>query len=131
MHDVVDGAALLSMDRELLPPSFTTAMALSQGVHPRDLYAWRDDGEIVQLSRGVFRRADAAPASYPDLLAVAHRSAMAIVCCRSAAALHHLSDEIPPATDAASRTFGIGPAKMSDGFVYQNLRFLGMLETWQ
>jgi hypothetical protein len=35
---------------------------------------------------------------------------------------------------AASRTFGIGPEKMSDGFVYQNLRFLGyagdMAVTW-
>ena len=31
----------------------------------------------------------------------------------------------------ASRTFGIRPERMSDGFVYQNLRFLGMLETWQ
>jgi hypothetical protein len=32
---------------------------------------------------------------------------------------------------AASHTFGISPEMMSDGFVYQNLRFLGMLEAWQ
>lgn len=104
LHDGIDCATLLAMDLELLPPTFTTAMARSQGVHPRDLYAWRDDGEIVELSRGVFRRADAAPASYPDLLAVAHRSAMAIVCCRSAAALHDLSDEIPRAVQIAVPT---------------------------
>src|SRR5664279_282838 len=104
LHTSIDYGTLLSMDRELLPPTFTTAMARSHGVHPRDLYAWRDDGEIVELSRGVFRRADAAPASYPDLLAVAHRSAMAIVCCRSAAALHDLSDEIPPAVQIAVPT---------------------------
>ena len=89
------------MDSELLPPTFTTAVALARGVHPRNLYAWRDEGQIVELSRGVFRRADALPASYPDLLAVSHRSPIAIVCCRSAAALHDLSDEIPPATQIA------------------------------
>ncbi|WP_408649980.1 type IV toxin-antitoxin system AbiEi family antitoxin domain-containing protein [Jatrophihabitans sp.] len=64
----------------LLPPTFTTAAALSRGVHPRNLYAWRDDGQVIELSRGVFRRADAPPASYPDLLAVAYRSPAAIVC---------------------------------------------------
>jgi hypothetical protein len=89
------------MNRELLPPTFTTAIALSHGVHPRDLYAWRDDGQIVELSRGVFRRAGAPSASYPDLLAVTHRSAIAIVCCRSAAALYDLSDEIPPTVQIA------------------------------
>ena len=35
-------------------------------------------------------------ASEPDLLAVAYRSPVAIVCCRSAAAVHELSDELPP-----------------------------------
>jgi hypothetical protein len=84
-----------------LPSTFTTAEALAHGVHPRDLYRWRDDREIVELSRGVFRRADAPPASYPDLLAVAHRAPIAIVCCRTAAAIHDLSDEIPPAVQIA------------------------------
>ncbi|MGV8910686.1 MAG: type IV toxin-antitoxin system AbiEi family antitoxin domain-containing protein [Propionicimonas sp.] len=89
------------MDPGSLPSTFTTSVALSRGVHPRDLYAWRDGGQIVELSRGVFRRADAPAASYPDLLAVAHRSTVAIVCCRSAAAIHDLSDEIPPAVQIA------------------------------
>lgn len=97
----MDRVTILSMDAGSLPRTFTTAMALSQGVHPRDLYAWRDDGRVVELSRGVFRRADAPPASYPDLLAVAYRSRAAIVCCRSAAAIHDLSDEIVPAVQIA------------------------------
>jgi hypothetical protein len=84
-----------------LPVTFTTATALARGVHPRDLYRWRDDGELVELSRGVFRRADAPLASYPDLLAVAYRSPAAIVCCRTAAAVHDLSDELPPAVQIA------------------------------
>src|SRR5205823_3878775 len=104
--DVLHGATyrvtFLSMaELASLPATFTTATALARGVHPRQLYRWRDDGDVLELSRGVFRQADAPPASYPDLLAVALRSAVAIVCCRTAAAIHELSDEIPPAVQIA------------------------------
>lgn len=84
-----------------LPNTFTTRTAVRLGVHSRDLYAWRDDGRIVELSRGVFRRADAPAASYPDLLAVAHRSPSAVICCISAAAVHDLTDELPMAVQIA------------------------------
>lgn len=84
-----------------LPDTFTTGTARSCGVHPRDLYAWRDSGAVVELSRGVFRRADAAAASWPDLLAVAYRAPRAIVCCVSAAAVHGLTDELPVAVQVA------------------------------
>lgn len=79
---------------ESLPSTFTTEVSRAHGVHPRDLYAWRDQGRIVELSRGVFRRADAPPASYPDMIAVAHRAPRAIVCCISAAVIHDLTDEM-------------------------------------
>jgi hypothetical protein len=105
LHDNIKSATLLSMPKlTSLPTTFTTATALAQGIHPRELYGWRDGGDIVELSRGVFRRADAPPASYPDLLAVAYRSPPAIVCCRTAAAIHELSDEIPPAVQIAVPT---------------------------
>jgi predicted transcriptional regulator of viral defense system len=84
-----------------LPPTFVTERALAEGVSPRDLYAARDRGQILELSRGVFRRADAPPASFPDLLAVAYRSPVAIVCLISAAAVHDLTDEIPAAVQIA------------------------------
>lgn len=84
-----------------LPPTFTTEKALAEGISPRDLYAARDAGQIVELSRGVFRHADAPPASFPDLLAVAYRSPRAIVCLLSAASVHDLTDEIPPAVQIA------------------------------
>ena len=87
-----------------LPQTFTTETARLAGVHPRDLYAWRDADEIIELSRGVFRRADAPPASYPDALAVAYRTPRAIVCCVSAAAIHDLTDEMPPAVQIAVQT---------------------------
>ncbi len=78
-----------------MPATFTSAAAFSHAVHPRDLYAWRDAGEIVELSRGVFRRADAPLAAHPDLLAVAYRAPRAVVCCVSAALVHDLTDEQP------------------------------------
>jgi len=87
-----------------LPETFTTGAARQRGVHPRVLYQWRDGGEITELSRGVFRRADAPPASYPDLLAVAYRAPRAIVCCVSAAAVHDLTDQIPVAVQIAMPT---------------------------
>jgi predicted transcriptional regulator of viral defense system len=87
-----------------LPDTFTTATALARGVHPRELYGWRDDGTILELSRGVFRKADAPLASSPDLLAVACRAPQAIVCCVSAAAAHELSDELPVAVQIAVPT---------------------------
>jgi predicted transcriptional regulator of viral defense system len=84
-----------------LPPTFSTGTALEAGLHPRDLYAARDAGFIIELSHGVFRRADAAPASFPDLLAVAYRSPAAIACLVSAAAVYDLTDEIPGAVQIA------------------------------
>lgn len=71
-----------------LPPTFTTAEVRRAGMHPRDLYRARDGGKIVELSRGVFRRANTAEPSYPVLLAIAHRAAGAVVCLLSAAAVH-------------------------------------------
>src|SRR3954465_3914920 len=84
-----------------LPLTFTTGQARAAGVHPRDLYAARDDGELVELSRGVFRRADAPAAAYPDLLAVSLRTPRAVVCLLSAAAVHDLTDEIPGGVEIA------------------------------
>jgi AbiEi antitoxin C-terminal domain len=105
LHSESVRATLLSMSGlQGLPDTFTTATALAHGVHPRVLYALRDSGDVVELSRGVFRRADAPLASEPDLLAVAYRSQVAIVCCRSAAAVHELSDELPPAVQIAVPT---------------------------
>ena len=40
---------------ESLPATFTTETSRARGVNPRDLYAWRDGGQIIELSRGVFR----------------------------------------------------------------------------
>ncbi|WP_407937282.1 type IV toxin-antitoxin system AbiEi family antitoxin domain-containing protein [Kineosporia mesophila] len=45
--------------RGALPATFTPADARPAGIHQRDVYQWRDAGQILELSRGVFRQADA------------------------------------------------------------------------
>ena len=92
-----------------LPATFTTGQALQLGVHPRQLYTWRDTGEVIELTRGVFRRADAPAASYPDLLAVARRAPAAVACLLTAASLHDLTDDIPPTVQIAVPRSGTRP----------------------
>lgn len=84
-----------------LPQTFTTRTARGYGLHTRDLYRLRDDGDLVELSRGVFRKADAPAPRWPDLLAVAYRAPVAVVCCVSALVVHDLTDEIPAAVQIA------------------------------
>lgn len=84
-----------------LPETFTTRTARALGLHPRDLYRMRDNGEVVELSRGVFRRADASLPDLPDLLAVARRVPAGVICLVSAASVHDLTDEIPTAVQVA------------------------------
>lgn len=78
-----------------LPPTFTTGEADRAGLWRRDLYRLRDAGVINELSRGVYRKADAPETAHIDLVAVTHRAPQAVVCLVSALALHELTDEIP------------------------------------
>ena len=96
-------ATLLSMPPTLddLPPTFTTRAARHLGWHPRDLYLLRDSGQVYELSRGVFRRAEAPVPSWPDLLAVGMRVPSGIVCCVSALVVYDLTDEIPATVQVA------------------------------
>jgi predicted transcriptional regulator of viral defense system len=84
-----------------LPVTFTAGQARRAGVAPRDLYRWRDQGVLWELSRGVFRAADAAESAHLDLLAVAARAPAGVVCLESALALHDLIDDIPSAVHLA------------------------------
>lgn len=55
----------------------------------------REAGEIDELSRGVYRRADTEPTAHLDLLAVCTRAPRAVVCGESALNLRELIDDIP------------------------------------
>jgi hypothetical protein len=83
------------VDMAALPATFTSGQARAAGVHPRDLYRWRDQELVMELSRGVFRRVDVPFPTYSDLLGVAARVPVAVVCLVSAASVHDLTDEIP------------------------------------
>lgn len=72
-----------------------TRDATAAGIHPRTLYALRDHGEIVTLSRGIYRLTDAIPLGNPDLVAVALRVPEGVVCLLSALAFHELTTHIP------------------------------------
>jgi hypothetical protein len=78
-----------------LPPTFTARAASVAALSPRDLAMLRESGEIDELSRGVYRRADAEPTAHLDLLAVCTRAPHAVVCGESALSLHELIDDIP------------------------------------
>lgn len=84
-----------------LPATFTTGRAERAGLWRRDLYSLRDAGVVSEISRGVFRKADAPETAHLDLLAVAHRAPLAVVCLISALAVHELTDEIPAVVQVA------------------------------
>ncbi|MFK4099103.1 type IV toxin-antitoxin system AbiEi family antitoxin domain-containing protein [Streptomyces sp. NPDC019531] len=84
-----------------LAPTFTTAQARQVLLSSRDLAYMVTQGEIDELSRGVYRRADAPETAHADLLAVCARAPRAVVCGESALALHELIDDIPAAVHIA------------------------------
>ena len=72
-----------------------TKDAISAGIHPRTLYALRDDGTVECLSRGLYRLADSPPLANPDLVAVAKRAPDGVVCLLSALSFHEITTQIP------------------------------------
>ena len=72
-----------------------TKDALDLGIHPRTLYRLRDEGVVIQVSRGIYRLASLPPLSQPDIVAVALRVPRAVICLTSALAYHDVTSEIP------------------------------------
>ncbi|MFZ5593180.1 MAG: type IV toxin-antitoxin system AbiEi family antitoxin domain-containing protein [Pseudomonadota bacterium] len=72
-----------------------TSVALRLGIHPRTLYAMRDQGLLERLSRGLYRLADLPPLGNPDLVAVALKVPGGVICLISALAYHELTTQIP------------------------------------
>jgi predicted transcriptional regulator of viral defense system len=80
-----------------------TSEAIRAGIHPQELYDARDRGEIIQVSRGVFRLADLPPISNPDLVTIAVRAPNAVVCLVSALSFHEMTTQVPHAVSVALR----------------------------
>lgn len=78
-----------------------TSEALKAGIHPRTLYALRDAGTLIELTRGTYRLADLPPLGAPDLVAVTSRIPNGVICLLSALAHHRLTTQIPHAIQIA------------------------------
>jgi len=84
-------------------PTFTTGQARDAGLAWRELYKLRDTGEVIEITRGVFRFADAPPLAYPEFVAVARRAPHATICLTSALQWWGLTDELPREVHLAVR----------------------------
>ena len=78
-----------------------TSVALSLGIHPRTLYAMRDEGQIVELARGLFRLANLPDMKAPDLATVAAKIPNGVICLISALSFHEITTQIPHRVDVA------------------------------
>lgn len=73
---------------------------MAAGISAERLYAYRSQGFIDQVARGLYRWAD-APQIDQDLLEIAHRAPRGTLCLVTALARHGLTDIIPPRVDIA------------------------------
>lgn len=81
--------------------AFRSAQARELGLPARTLARLRDDGDLEQLSRGIFRIASLPSPAQPDLLVVAARMPRAVLCLISALAFHEITEEVPHAVHIA------------------------------
>jgi len=86
-----------------------TAKAIASGIHPRTLYALRDDGSLERISRGVYRLAELEAVSAPDLVIVASRAPHAVICLISALSFHSLTTQIPHQVSIAIDRYSRAP----------------------
>ncbi|ANO51890.1 type IV toxin-antitoxin system AbiEi family antitoxin domain-containing protein [Woeseia oceani] len=78
-----------------------TREALDHGIHPRTLYAMRDEGLLERLDRGLYRLTDLPPLSDPDLVTAANKIPKGVVCLISALHFHDITTQIPHAVSIA------------------------------
>ncbi|MGD9175979.1 MAG: type IV toxin-antitoxin system AbiEi family antitoxin domain-containing protein, partial [Desulfobacterales bacterium] len=72
-----------------------TGEALEKGIHRRTLYGLRDEGTLIQISRGLYQLADMEIPAQVNLAEVAKRVTNGIICLISALAFHELTTQIP------------------------------------
>lgn len=81
-----------------LPETFRYSEALDY-ISERQLRRLIDDGSVIALSRGLYRKSDWL--GDEDLVEIAAKAARATLCLRSALARHELIDDIPAEIDIA------------------------------
>lgn len=81
-----------------LPPTFRYSEALSH-ISERQLRRLVDEGSVIALSRGLYRKSDWL--GDENLIEIAAKAPRATLCLRSALARHELIDDIPAEIDIA------------------------------
>ncbi len=76
-------------------PVFRSKEAVAAGISWRDLYALRDEGDVLELSRGLFQLADTAGVGNIDFVAVCARAPHGMIALDSALSYWDLTDDIP------------------------------------
>lgn len=66
-----------------LGSTITSKEAVEAGLQWRDLYYLRDEGLLIELSRGVYRLEESEPTPYLDLVAVYRRRPHGTICLNS------------------------------------------------
>ena len=72
-----------------------TRDALRLGIHPRTLYEMREEGNLEQLSRGLYRLSNLPKLGNPDLVAISLKIPQGTICLISALAFHNLTTQVP------------------------------------
>jgi predicted transcriptional regulator of viral defense system len=72
-----------------------SSQAIRLGIAPRTLYALRDSGQIVEVTRGVYRLPNVPSTEHSDLVQVSLRIPKGIICLISALAFYNLTTQIP------------------------------------
>ena len=80
-----------------------TNQLLREGIHPDTLYTMRDSGNLVNVSRGVYRLSGSPPLSNPDLVTVSMRVPAGVICLISSLSFHELTTQIPHEVHVALR----------------------------
>lgn len=75
--------------------------AIRYGISRYMLYKMRDDGQLEQISRGIYRLLDMPPISNPDLVTVSLRYPNAVICLISALSYHGITTQIPHVVSVA------------------------------
>ena len=72
-----------------------TSETIAAGLHPRDLYKLESAGEIIKLSRGLYRLASLPPLGNPDLVSISRRVPHGVICLISALSFYGLTTQVP------------------------------------
>jgi predicted transcriptional regulator of viral defense system len=87
-----------------------TQRAIKLGIHPRTLYALRNDALLERLDRGLYRITNAKPLDNPDFVTVALKVPKGVICLISALAFHHMTTQVPHAVYLAIAANDQAPA---------------------